>query len=238
VLLLVSLPTLAAAAWVTVLPRWARQAEQSEDITLAKRIFEQSITTPSTVKYISAELVFRRHEKRIVHLVADAQNPFGAMLRDGYCVSFQRHGHEATWNRLAAVTPCGIEPPGPKLLAIARAVNGWKDEEGDSDDTATLKRTDRGDDSPRLGRDVNDELTGAPALVIHGVRLGMTIDQVKAVLGAPTRKTKDEIQQTFHYRGIDIDFDVATASPRRNGWIACRGFGSPTPTFARRRTSA
>src|SRR5262245_57382269 len=104
VLLFLVLVAVAVAALIVV----RRLSPESQDIAQAKRILEQSLVAPSTVRYQSAELVLVRDNRRIVHIVCDAQNEFGAMLRREVCVSFQSTAGRYAWIPAGAVIPCQL----------------------------------------------------------------------------------------------------------------------------------
>jgi hypothetical protein len=65
----------------------SEQAATRRDIAIAKQVIEEEIDTPSSAKYQSAVVVAKLDNRRIVHVVLDAQNKFGAMLRKSVCVN-------------------------------------------------------------------------------------------------------------------------------------------------------
>src|SRR5439155_21442230 len=151
----------------------------------------------STIKYLSAAVVYRVDGKLIVHLVADAQNGFGAMIRQGHCVSMKRLPGKITWGRLAVV-PCGVQRPSPAMLDSVVDLNGWNSETLE-DDAPAPKRVPAPPAPPAPAAappgattesaspaGPNDEdLSDIPTLLIHCVRVGLTQAQVRAGRGYP-----------------------------------------------------
>ena len=101
----------------------AREAA-ARDTVAAHQVIEEMIDTPSTAKYQSTRTVAAVGNYRIVHVVLDAQNKFGAMLRKSVCVTFFFEGDNIRWDKQDALMECSKPPTAAELEAV-KVANGW-----------------------------------------------------------------------------------------------------------------
>jgi hypothetical protein len=103
---------------------WWFLLRASPDVRAAKALVDAKLKSPSQAKYISIDTVSSSEDWRVVHVIVDAPNGFGAMMRESYCVTFQ---HEAggKWRYYAdtAVLPCDRSPQPEEIGRIAKANN-------------------------------------------------------------------------------------------------------------------
>jgi len=66
--------------------------------SIAIQLVSQSLKSPSTAQFISTEVLYQKEVNNeifyIVKTEVDAQNSFGAMIRDQYCVAFSQKKNE------------------------------------------------------------------------------------------------------------------------------------------------
>lgn len=93
----------------------------------ARNIVRQSLVAPSTAKFLKSDPVLTRDSWRLSLVVVDAQNQFGAMLRNTYCVVYEAKGNEYTWRKSTAMSPCS-DPPTAVEIDLAKSENHWPKE--------------------------------------------------------------------------------------------------------------
>ena len=90
----------------------------------AKAVLEDTLDAPSSAHYISFDTVAKEGQWRMVHVVLDAQNPFGAMLRKSLCVTYRAEDGHIKWRRDDGVQECGRHPSADEISSLKR-LNGW-----------------------------------------------------------------------------------------------------------------
>ncbi len=97
---------------------------KNADITEAKKIVEKSATSPTTLKFMDARLIAKEQNYRMVYLVFDSQNKFGATIRTKACVTFYYEG--ADWKRWDAnfgIQEC--DPENKESVSLMKSMNNW-----------------------------------------------------------------------------------------------------------------
>ena len=77
----------------------------------AQEIIKKGLRAPSTFSAVSSEQVWKGrssagHDAFIVRVEYDAQNGFGAIIRDCKFVAFSTNGSEMTWKTQGALATC------------------------------------------------------------------------------------------------------------------------------------
>lgn len=82
----------------------------SHAFSSADLMVEKTLRSPSTYQVASQKLLFTGHKGSdpafIVKTEYDAQNGFGATMRDCYYVTFTEHGEEVNWDRMWGLRHC------------------------------------------------------------------------------------------------------------------------------------
>ncbi|MBI2058849.1 MAG: hypothetical protein HYT87_03685 [Nitrospirae bacterium] len=73
-------------AVLLVLLQGCRGKTESGPVVEAKKVVSEYLKAPSTARWVSASIADQAPPQYIVHVVVDAQNSFGAMIRNSYCV--------------------------------------------------------------------------------------------------------------------------------------------------------
>jgi hypothetical protein len=79
----------------------------------ASTILKKSMPSPSSFKLISSRVIWKGKNSEgkpayVVRMTYDAQNAFGAVLRDCTLVSFWENGDTLQWNNLFGLSPCAF----------------------------------------------------------------------------------------------------------------------------------
>lgn len=111
-------PTKADVASPLPPPRTDDDAGDGEQVVL------ETIDTPATAHFVSSNVIAREGAWRMVHVVVDAQNHFGAMLRKSLCVTYFRDGTKIRWGNTFGVQECS-KPPSDPEIALLKSLNNW-----------------------------------------------------------------------------------------------------------------
>ncbi len=103
---------------------WASGTEER----WVKAVLEDTLDAPSSARYVSFDTVAREGQWRMVHVVLDTQNSFGAMLRKSVCVTYRVDNGHYRWLRDEGVQECGKSPSAEEIALIKR-LNRWPDVE-------------------------------------------------------------------------------------------------------------
>jgi len=61
----------------------------------AKQLVRENLKSPSTAQFVNTEVIYHKEDQNfeyyIVKVQVDAQNSFGAMIRDQYCTAFSHN---------------------------------------------------------------------------------------------------------------------------------------------------
>ena len=89
-------------------------------------MMERTLKAPSSAKYKKNEVIESKHPYYLVHVVVDAQNGFGAMIRDSFCVSVQLipYSKEFKYNKVHSVQKCSIDPTITEI-DVMKKLNSW-----------------------------------------------------------------------------------------------------------------
>jgi hypothetical protein len=98
----------------------------SRAIAAAKTLVLKRLKAPSTAKFSTTTVVASAHPHYLVHVVADAQNSFGAMIRGSWCAVIQlsKAAGEFTHNPMASVGECRNPPSADDILTF-KHLNDW-----------------------------------------------------------------------------------------------------------------
>lgn len=106
--------------FVLALCYWVSRADEDG----AKVVLADTLEAPSSANYISFETVAKEGDWKMVHVVLDAQNSFGAMLRKSLCVTYRFEDGHYKWLHDEGVQECG-KPPSAEEIALLKRLNGW-----------------------------------------------------------------------------------------------------------------
>lgn len=94
--------------------------DHEDAIADAKQLLLESLKAPGSASFEKARIVYADHPRYIVHLIVDAQNSFGAYIREGYLVALKlKPGTDQfSYNKLFAVQRTeGREPTSEEVTA-------------------------------------------------------------------------------------------------------------------------
>lgn len=111
---------LVSVALTSAIRYWSSGADEAG----AKAVLEDTLEAPASARYLSFETLAKQGEWRLVHVVLDVQNPFGARLRKSLCVTYRVEEGQYRWSRADGVLECG-KPPSARELALLERLNGW-----------------------------------------------------------------------------------------------------------------
>lgn len=98
----------------------------SKSIEAAHQLLAATVSTPSTIHWGESKVIDSRDNRYVVHVVFDAQNDFGAMVRHSKLVALEIVGNNVRWNQLFAVWPNDVDDSEiPLLVHDFEKVNGW-----------------------------------------------------------------------------------------------------------------
>jgi hypothetical protein len=95
----------------------------------AQRIVLENIKAPATARFSEQRVMYRHGPHVAVRLAVDAQNSFGALIREHYCVFFEYidcSAGQMNYSREAGFTTCGEWPTAAELATVAK-LNGWSE---------------------------------------------------------------------------------------------------------------
>lgn len=114
-----------------------RRAQEAEETRLraeggerairaAKTLVYESLRSPSTAQWVSARVIDSKHPKYLVHVVVDAQNAFGATIRDGFlAVVTIKSGDEFAYNQAFGLQKSGRGDPTQMEVDAMKQLNNW-----------------------------------------------------------------------------------------------------------------
>lgn len=121
-------------AWWLVVPlgvafqQWCMRSFAPSEIALdeMKAVLEKHyLAAPSTAKWVERKVISHEGAYWQGHFVLDAQNQFGAMLRDKLCVVIETRGDgKVRWDRHFYVEE-KCDADNAELLRLHRQMNGW-----------------------------------------------------------------------------------------------------------------
>lgn len=91
----------------------------------ARAVLDGTLPSPSSTKYLSTAVLSEHGDQRVVYVVLDTANAYGALLRKHVCVAYETDGRRVRWDREAAVQECPDRPDASGVAAIRR-LQGWK----------------------------------------------------------------------------------------------------------------
>lgn len=100
-------------------------ARQNAAIAIAKTMVSDKLRSPSTASWVNVQVVAEEYPRYVVHVVVDAQNVFGAAIRDSFLVAFEVVDVETgkyRFNEYLALTKIA-NPPTPIDITAMRAAN-------------------------------------------------------------------------------------------------------------------
>jgi DNA-directed RNA polymerase subunit RPC12/RpoP len=88
-------------------------------------IVKKYLKSPSTAQMVESNLIEHAGNKYLVFVAVDAQNSFGASLRESYLVTFKDEGGgKVSWKDLLSPYPCS-DPPTSNEINAAKNLNDW-----------------------------------------------------------------------------------------------------------------
>lgn len=97
---------------------------KGDDTIDAKNIILDTVETPSTTKFVSATVLAKASDWRLVQVIADVQNRLGVPLRKIFCVTYTVGQKDVHWSRETGVQECSRQPTSEEVDAIEEA-NDW-----------------------------------------------------------------------------------------------------------------
>lgn len=94
------------------------------DTVDAKNIVLDTVETPSTTKIVSATVLAKASDWRLVQVVADVPNRLGVPLRKIFCVTYTVGQKDVHWSRETGVQECSRQPSEAEIRAFEEA-NEW-----------------------------------------------------------------------------------------------------------------
>ena len=108
---------------------WLLYQEWMRPKNAVKWAIEQTLVAPATAQYEKLEIL--EHEKQgandyyFAHVIVDAQNKYGALLRQKYCVIVMLTPDDYVTSKSSGVQECE-EPPKPEDRKWQKERTGWK----------------------------------------------------------------------------------------------------------------
>lgn len=92
----------------------------------AVQLVEKNLKAPSTAKFLETRVLASQGNRYLIFVAVDAQNGFGAMLRNRYCVALELSADRKSfsYNTREAVQECS-DPPRPVDLRLMMQTNDW-----------------------------------------------------------------------------------------------------------------
>lgn len=92
---------------------------------LAQKALLTKLKSPSTAKFVETKLLVNKKPYYIVYVSVDAQNSFGAVLRENYMVALTEENNKLNLGDLYGVQTCSSTPTSDEVAAMA-VLNGFK----------------------------------------------------------------------------------------------------------------
>jgi len=99
--------------------------EDERATSAAKTLVYKNLKAPATARWASATVVARKPPRFVVHVLVDAQNSFGALIRSSYLVAVTLEGGEQfSFMPMSALQECS-DPPSEAEVQAMSSLNGW-----------------------------------------------------------------------------------------------------------------
>jgi len=116
----------------------AEQAAEQREPAIAKELTLRALKAPATAKFVATRTIERLGADRLVQVQVDAQNGFGALVRNNLCVTFTMGaGGRYTFRSGAYAQECS-NPPTPTELELIKDANLWGKPKGVAADDTSL----------------------------------------------------------------------------------------------------
>lgn len=103
-------------------------------VSAAKTLIAEYLKAPSTAKYQSTKIIEQNGQYYLIHVIVDAQNSFGAMIRGNYLVCIElTEGNRFKFNPNFAVQECS-NPPDEMIISVVKKLNEWPEIKTSSSD--------------------------------------------------------------------------------------------------------
>ena len=100
--------------------------ENDRAISAAKTLVYKNLKAPATARWASATVVARKSPRFLVHVLVDAQNDFGALIRNSYLVAVALEGGEKfSFSPAFGLQECN-NPPSEAEIQVMRSMNDWE----------------------------------------------------------------------------------------------------------------
>lgn len=103
----------------------AKSSKEDRAIAAAMTIVDGTLKAPSTADYDTFKVVAKQHPHYAVYMVVDAENSFGAKIRNHFIVVVELlKGDRFKYNKSNAVQTLS-RPPDRMVIELAKTLNGW-----------------------------------------------------------------------------------------------------------------
>ena len=100
-------------------------SSEERAVASAKTLVAEYLKAPSTAQYQSIKNIDQSGQYYLIHVIVDAQNSFGAMIRSNYLVCIElTEGNRFRFNANFAVQECS-NPPDEMIISVVKRLNGW-----------------------------------------------------------------------------------------------------------------
>ena len=100
-------------------------SDDERAISAAKTLVYKNLKAPATARWASTTVVARKSPRFVVHVLVDAQNDFGALIRSSYLVAVAlEEGVQFSFSPMFGMQECS-DPPSEAEIQAMKSLNKW-----------------------------------------------------------------------------------------------------------------